>query len=127
MANVADQDGLVFTSPLGGACANTGTLAAAGSTQADGAAVVTTICRVTGANGTTGVVLPALAKVPVGACVTIINSDLTNALKVYSAAAGETISGQSGTTAISLAAKLMLRCYKYDASNWYAEKGVIAY
>lgn len=79
MANVADQDGLVFTSPLGGACANTGTLAAAGSTQADGAA------------------------------------------------AGETISGQSGTTAISLAAKLMLRCYKYDASNWYAEKGVIAY
>jgi len=118
---------LAFTTAQTGVADNIGTLAAAGSTQTDAAAIVTTVVRVTGSDGTKGVKLPALASVSAGRLITIINSDVTNLVKVYSNAAGETITGQSGTTAISLAAKLMLRCWAYDGSNWYCEKGVLPY
>lgn len=118
---------LVFNTANKGIADNIGTLAAAGTTQADAAAVVTTIARVTGANGTTGVKLPLLSTRTAGSMLTIINSDVTNALKVYSAAAGELIDGQAGTTAISVAAKTWLRIIKYDATNWYGEKGVIPF
>jgi hypothetical protein len=114
----------VIFSALAGVKENIGTLAAAGSTQTDAAAIATTVARVTAADGTKGVKLPALAGIPAGRQLTIINSDVTNALKVYSNAAGETIDGQAGTTAVSVAAKLLLRCWAYDATNWYCEKGV---
>lgn len=126
-AGVTSADNITFSAALKGIASNIATLAGAGSTQADAAAVASTVARVTGANGTVGVKLPALASVPVGFEIQIINSDVTNALKVYSNAAGELISGQAGTTAISVAAKLFLRCRKFDATNWYAEKGVAAY
>lgn len=103
------------------------TLAGLGTTQADAAPVVTRKARVTGANGTVGVKLPALASVPIGYEIKVINSDVTNLLKVYSNAAGELISGQLGTVAISLAAKLVLTCTKFDNTNWYAEKSTLPY
>ena len=118
---------LVFGTALKGVANNIATLAGLGTTQADAAPVVTTVARVTGANGTVGVKLPALASVPAGFGMKIINSDVTNLLKVYSNAAGELISGQAGTTAISLAAKLVLTVTKFDATNWYAEKSVLPY
>ena len=114
----------IFGTALKGVADNIGTLAAAGSTIADGAPVVTTIARVTGANGTTGVVLPALSGLTAGRKITIINSDTVNALKVYGNAAGELIDGQAGNTAVSVAAKLWLECIKYDATNWYCAKTV---
>ena len=103
------------------------TLAALGATQADAAPVVSQKARVTGANGTVGVKLPALASVPVGYQIKVINSSVASALNVYSDAVGELISGQAGTTAISLAAKLVLTVTKFDATNWYAEKSVLPY
>lgn len=105
------------------------TLAGLGSTQADCAPIVAsqTVARVTGADGTVGVCLPPLASVSLGRQFTAINSSTASTLKVYSNAAGETITGQSGTTAISVAAKLFLRCWAFDASNWYCEKGVLPY
>lgn len=106
---------------------SSGTLAAAGTTITDAAAVTAEFTRVTGADGTKGVKLPLLSSVPIGKLITIVNSDTVSALKVYSNAAGELITGQAGNTAISLAAKLMLRVVKYDATNWYAEKGVTPY
>lgn len=118
---------IIINKALSGLADNIGTLAALGSTQTDAAAITATISRVTAADGTKGVKLPALSTFTAGRSLLIINSDTTNALKVYSNAAGETLSGQSGTTAISVAAKLFLRCIKYDASNWYVEKGVAAY
>lgn len=118
---------IVFNKGLRGIAANIGTLAGTGSSQSDAAAIVTSVVRVTGADGAVGVKLPALASVSTGFSITIINSSTASALKVYSNASGETMTGQSGTTAISVAAKLFLRCWKYDASNWYVEKGVAAY
>ena len=106
---------------------STGTLAAAGSTITDAAAITKEFTVVTAADATKGVKLPLLASVPIGKLITIVNADVTNALKVYSNAAGELITGQAGDTAISVAAKLQLRCIKYDATNWYCEKGVTPY
>ena len=127
MTKFADADGINLSQPLAGVSHAIATLAGFGTTQTDAAQIVATMTRVTAADGTVGVKLPALASVPVGAQFTIINSSTTSALKVYSAAVGETITGQAGTTAVSVAAKLWLRCIKYDATNWYAEKGVLPY
>jgi len=106
----------------------TGTLAGAGTTQADAAAITfQDIVRVTGADGTVGVKLPALSNVSVGQSITVINTNTVSLLKVYSNDAAELISGQAGTTAISLAAKLTFVCIKYDATNWYCGKNVLPY
>lgn len=106
------------------------TLAATGSTIADAALVPfnVLVTRVTAADGTKGVKLPLLAKVKKGVTYTIINTDVAAAaLKIYSNAAGELITSQAGSTAISLASKLFLQCIKYDATNWYCSKGVLPY
>lgn len=118
---------LIFGTALKGVALNIATLAAAGATQADAAAVASTVARVTGANGTVGVKLPALASIAVGQELEIINSSTASALNVYSNAVGELISGQAGTTAIVLAAKLTLKVRKFDATNWYAGKSVLPY
>lgn len=126
--NIAATNGnLTFGTALKGVINDIGTLAGAGTTISDAAAIAHIVTRVTGANGTVGVKLPALAGVTAGTEFQVINSDVTNALKIYSNAAGELITGQAGNTAISLAAKLILRCWAYDATNWYCEKGVLPY
>lgn len=110
---------LVMTKALTGLAEPTGTLAALGSTQTDAAAITTTVTQVTAVDGTKGVKLPALSSVTTGQTLVIINSSTTSALKYYTNASGETVFGQSGTTAISLAAKGMAICKKYDSTNWY--------
>lgn len=116
-----------FSGYVPGVSNDTGTLAATGSSITDASAIVDTFQVVTGADGTKGVHLPALADVQVGVEFNVVNSDVTNALKVYSNAAGETISGQAGNTAISVAAKLWLTCFKQSASAWHCTKSVTAY
>lgn len=107
--------------------ADTGTFAAAGSTAADCVALTATNSRVTGADATKGACLPLLSTRNIGDEFIVTNADVTNALKVYSAGVAELISGQAGTTAISLAAKLQLTCRKYDTTNWYCNKGTTPY
>lgn len=106
---------------------DTGTFAAAGSTAADCVALTASHSRVTGADATKGACLPLLSTRNIGDEFVVTNTDTTNALKVYSAGVAELISGQAGTTAISLAAKLQLICRKYDATNWYCGKTVTPY
>lgn len=129
LSQTADQTfgGNLSFAALKGIGNNIATLAALGTTQANAAPVISTVARVTGANGTVGVKLPALASIITGGEVKVVNSSTASALNVYSNAAGELISGQAGTTAISLAAKLVLTCTKFDATNWYAEKSVLPY
>lgn len=106
---------------------DTGTFAAAGSTAADCVALTASNSRVTGADATKGACLPLLSTRNIGDEFIVTNADVTNALKVYSAGVAELISGQAGTTAITLAAKLQLTCRKYDATNWYCGKSVLPY
>jgi len=106
---------------------DTGTAAAAGTTAADCVALTASHSRVTGADATKGACLPLLASRNIGDEFIVTNADTTNALKVYSAGVAELISGQAGTTAISLAAKLQLICRKYDTTNWYCGKTVTPY
>lgn len=103
------------------------TLAAAGSTQADAAVVASRFARVTGASGTNGVRVPALATVPNGYEFIVNNSSTANALRLYSNSGVELLSGQSGTTAIVIPAKVTARVIKFDASNWYVALGVTPY
>lgn len=117
---------VIFSGAQKGIRNNIATLAALGTNQATCAPIVSTIARVTAADGTVGVCLPAGAAGLIGARITVINSDVTNALKVYAAGA-ETITGQAGSTAISVAAKLILECVLYDATNWYCAKTVTPY
>jgi len=119
--------GNISLSALKGISRAVGTLAAAGTTQADAAAVVTTVTQVTGAATTNGVRLPALASIADGVMLKVINASTTLPMNVYSNAVGELISGQGGTTAIVLAAKLVLTLTRYNATNWYAEKSVLPY
>lgn len=114
---------LTYSAAQAGSVENLAALAAAGTNQGNCAAVISTVAKVTGADGTVGVCLPAGAGVAIGRQYTVLNSDVTNALKVYAAGA-ETIDGQAGSTAISVAAKLMLRCWLTSATTWLCEKGV---
>lgn len=106
---------------------DTGTAAAAGTTAANCTALTASHSRVTAADGTKGVCLPLLASRNIGDEFVVTNSDTSSALLVYSAGVAELISGQAGTTAISLAAKLQLTCRKYDTTNWYCGKSVTPY
>lgn len=118
---------LNFSKAFTGPVLDTSTLAAAGSLQSDAAALAHMVTRVTGADGTKGVKLPALSGFNAGNLFYIINSSTTSALKYYSNAAGETIDGQSGTTANSLGAKLWAICLAYDSSNWYCADSVVPF
>ena len=116
-----------FSGYLPGIANDTGTVAATGSSITDSAALVDIFNVVTAADGTKGVHLPALADLTIGQSVTVVNADVTSALKVYSNAAGETISAQAGNTAISVAAKLWLLCFKQSTTAWHCTKTVTAY
>lgn len=118
---------LSFARGLQGVQNDQNALAAAGSTQTDAAAIAHVVSVVTGANGTVGVKLPALASMGKGEFVYIINTSTSSALKYYSNASGETIDAQSGTTANSLGAKLWATCLAYDTSNWYCGDSVIPF
>jgi len=109
---------LVFNVAKTGVVFPSGTVAATGSTQADAAALPTTVQRVTAADATKGVKLGALSTYTTGQVILIANAAAA-VLKLYSDAAGETINGTAGTTAFSIAANAVVQCYKYDTTNWY--------
>lgn len=109
---------IVMTKAKTGVVFPSGTVAATGSTQADAAALPTTVQRVTAADATKGVKLGALSTYTTGQVILIANAAAA-VLKLYSDAAGETINGTAGTTAFSIAANAVVQCYKYDTTNWY--------
>ncbi len=91
-----------------------GSVAAAGSTQSDAAALTYTINNVTAADGTKGVLLPAAAA---GLYVEVYNSVATNGLKVYPATS-DTINGGSANAAITTEGKTHAIFRAMDATNW---------
>ena len=119
LANDATNGGNIsFGKAFTGLVEQTGTAAAAGTTQTDATALVATLNNVTAADGTKGVKLTALSGFSAGQKVIVINN-AGSALKLYSNAAGETINTTAGTTAYSIAARAIARCYKYDSTNWF--------
>ena len=90
-----------------------GTVAAAGSTIADAAAVATHVTIVTAADATKGV------KLPTGATtgeVYVISNSAAAILKVY--ATSETLNGVAGATGFSIAASKGAICVKSGAATW---------
>ena len=93
-----------------------GTIAAAGSDDTDGTAIVDQITYVTGADGTKGVELPTGS---LGAIYIVHNADATNALKVYPPASG-TINGGTATTGdVAVAAEETAFFILMAANTWY--------
>lgn len=94
------------------------TVAAAGSTVADGGAIAAgsgSLVLATGANATKGVVLPTGAA---GDYFVIKNDDAANAvLKVYAASGGK-INNGSADAALSMAAKTCATLFCIAANSW---------
>lgn len=90
-------------------------LASAGSTQSDGAAVSGAVpfYNVSGGDGTKGVVLPVAFA---GTELAVYNAG-AGALKIYPATGGA-INGGSANAALSLAAKGISRLVSLDGTNW---------
>jgi hypothetical protein len=114
-ANLICTKGLRQVEPT----ANFETVAAAGTVQGDAAALSGTkfFHRVTGANGTVGVILPAAAAADVGEVHTILNTT-AGVLKVYPASGG-TINGAAADAAFSALTGIKpIVCYTTAASTW---------
>jgi hypothetical protein len=104
---------LILTGPL---LINRQTIAAAGSTQGDGAALISGLNSVTGSDGAKGVVLPAAV---VGTVVMVANTTSAQNLKVYPASGG-TIDYGSANAAQTLAGQKQ-RLYVADSgTQWYS-------
>lgn len=99
-----------------------GTLAAAGSTQADAGQIVTQLTTITAADATKGVKLPAT---PVaGETYTVINT--ANAvLKLYPGT-GDTLSGLAANANMSLAAYTYTICVAVSASAYWCGEPAVA-
>lgn len=96
-------------------------VAATGSAQGDAAALSATkfLHTVTAADGTKGVILPAIATADIGKIHTII-STAAAVLKIYPATGG-TINGGSANAAFSSATgPATITCYATAASTWVA-------
>jgi len=92
------------------------TVAAAGSSQSDAAAIAEGFTLVTAADATKGVKLPAAAA---GKVCVVKNSDAANAvLKVYPDTS-DAINALSANAALSMAAKTSALFVAYDATTWY--------
>lgn len=94
-----------------------GDVAAAGSTQANATALTYRNNNVTAADGTKGVVLPAIADA--GHMVVVYNSVATNGLKVYPATGG-TINGGSANAAVVIEGKTLAIFVASSSGNWGA-------
>jgi len=92
------------------------TVAAAGSSQGDAAALTNPINVVTGADGTKGVVLPAAQA---GLVIDVYSSTATNGLKVYPAT-GDDINDGSANAAVTIEGKTHSRFIAVDGSTWAA-------
>jgi hypothetical protein len=93
-----------------------GTLAAAGNSQATAAAIVKAVTTVTGADDTTGVVLPTAAA---GLVYEIFNAVSNKHLHVYPAT-NDKINMGTADVSITMAAYTSGRFVAHDAINWSA-------
>lgn len=94
----------------------TTSVAAAGSTIADAAALSPGMNTVSAADGTKGVLLPAAAA---GTAVRVYNEHATNGLKVYPAT-GDDINDGTASTAITIEGKTLAFFQALDATTWAA-------
>lgn len=93
-----------------------GTLAAAGSAQGDGGAIVDVVTAVSAADGTKGVTLPT----PVAGQVHIVYSSVaTNGLKVYPHSGGD-INDGTQDAAITIEGKSCALFVAVDTTTWAA-------
>lgn len=90
-------------------------VAAAGSTQADAASVKEGFTRVTGADATKGVVLPAAEA---GTRV-LLKNGAAAALKVYPAS-GDAINAGAANAAFTVPASTSVTLVAEDATTWYS-------
>ena len=115
MSQRNNPDGLIRTG------AKLGTLALAGSTQADGGAIDITknLTTLTGADGTKGAVLPAVTSPrDLGSQITLHNSG-TSTAKVYPESGG-TINGAAANASVTLAATSFGVFIVTGAATWKA-------
>lgn len=91
------------------------TVAAAGSVLADAAQLTASVCKVTAADGTKGVKLPA---VPAAGTLMIIRNASASALKVWPDAAA-TINAIAANGAISMAANTSALFWADSTTQWY--------
>lgn len=102
---------------LGSLLLDVGTVAAAGSTQANAIAsapVATTFCLVSAADGTKGVALPT----PTAGQIVIIKNNANAALKVYPQASGQ-INAVGANNAFSCPCLTSFIAAAYNATQWY--------
>lgn len=94
-------------------------VAAAGSTDADAAAISAYgVVHATGADGTKGVKLPAASA---GKVVIVKNADAANAiLKVYPATGDKINSGTATTGSLNMAAKTATMLVALDDTDWFS-------
>lgn len=103
-----------YAQPSGSGSRTEGTLAAAGSTQGDAAAITTDAVDVSGADGTKGVILPSTA----GAIVALRNNALST-LKVYPPS-GATLGGGAINDPDSLTASGKKLYVRITSTAWYS-------
>jgi hypothetical protein len=97
-------------------------LTAAGSDQTDTTPIVAAnggLVLVSGADGSTGVILPTLSSVPAGTLYYILNLDGSSALEVFPAV-GDKIHPAADNAAITVAASGMLICVADSAGVLWA-------
>lgn len=109
----------VFIRPvwLGPPAPAVATLAGAGSTQGDAAAIAAEVTQVTGADGTVGVVLPAA--VP-GLRRYVYNTHASNGLKIYPAS-GDDINDGTTNAAVTIEGKTLATFVALDNTTWAAQ------
>lgn len=105
----------VVYDPAGKIYAKSATVAAAGSSVSDATAMTAMFNAVTGADGSTGVLLPIAAADEV---VVVVNTNATNALKVY-AITGSQINALGSTVAYSVTAGQVAIFVGRSATLWY--------
>ena len=93
-----------------------GTVAAAGSVQGDAGALTDPVTYVTAADGTKGVVLPAVSA---GLVMVVYSTVATSGLKVYPAS-GDDINDGSANAAITIEGKSAAIFVGLDSSSWAA-------
>lgn len=91
-----------------------GSLAAAGTDNTNGGAIVATFTTVSAADGTKGVVLPAAVA---GSEFYVYNEHATNGLKVFPAS-GDDINDGSADAAVTIEGKTLAHCRALDGSTW---------
>ena len=97
-------------------------LTAAGSNQGTATAITKTLNNVSGADGTTGVVLPVSA----AGLQVAINNVSAFPLKIYPSS-GQTINSLSANTAYSLAPYTTVQLYCKDNFGWLTQTGLVIY